>query len=67
MTTDGTSKPMREQKRGLSRYASMPLPIKVIFLVGPVVATAFFIIHWFSIPVFGSVLSSTPYYYLLLT
>ncbi|MEW6142304.1 MAG: TRAP transporter fused permease subunit [Chloroflexota bacterium] len=64
----GEARPVtRERKQGLSRYALMPLPIKVIFLVGPVVATILFILHWFSVPVFGTILSSTPYYYLLLT
>jgi TRAP transporter 4TM/12TM fusion protein len=67
MSTSDAKSATRERKQGLSRYALMPLPVKVIFLVGPVIATVLFILHWFSVPVFGTVLSSTPYYYLLLT
>lgn len=68
MPSEGDSRPAsRERRQGLSRYDLMPLPVKVLFLAGPVVATIFFILHWFSVPVFGTILSSTPYYYLLLT
>ncbi|AKG53946.1 hypothetical protein DGWBC_1299 [Dehalogenimonas sp. WBC-2] len=43
----------------------MPLPVKVIFLLAPVVAVVLFIFHWFSIPIFGKVMAGTVYYYLL--
>jgi TRAP transporter 4TM/12TM fusion protein len=43
----------------------MPLPIKVIFITGPVLSVIMFVIHHFSIPVFGQLLASTPYYYAL--
>ncbi len=67
MSTSDARSATRERKQGLSRYALMPIPIKVVFLAGPVVATVLFVLHWFSVPVFGTILSSTPYYYLLLT
>ncbi len=50
---------------GLSRYHLLPLPIKAIFLSAPIAAIFLFIIHWFSIPIFGDVLAGTSYYYLL--
>jgi len=64
METDASIKPLaREKKRGLSRYYFMPLPMKVIFVAGPIIAIVLFILHWFSIPVFGRVLASTFYFY----
>ena len=57
---------MAERKRhGLSRYYFMPRPIKILFLVGPVLALVLFVLHKLSVPVFGTVLASTSYYYLL--
>jgi TRAP transporter 4TM/12TM fusion protein len=50
---------------GLSRYYYMPRPIKAIFILAPVVAIGLFIVHWFSIPIFGHVLAGTIYSYLL--
>ncbi|MEW6142734.1 MAG: TRAP transporter fused permease subunit [Chloroflexota bacterium] len=65
-TTSSGSKPMEmERQRGLSRYHFMPLPIKVIFIAGPIVSVTMFILHYFSIPVFGQLLASTLYYYAL--
>lgn len=58
-----TSEP--DRGGGLSRYYYMPLPVKVIFLLAPVVAVVLFIFHWFSIPIFGKVMAGTVYYYLL--
>ena len=67
MSTNTTSAKSaeRERQRGLSRYHLMPLPIKVIFITGPVLSVIMFVIHHFSIPVFGQLLASTPYYYAL--
>ena len=50
---------------GLSRYYYMPKPIKAIFLLAPIVASVLFVIHWFSIPIFGNILAGTVYSYLL--
>ncbi|QNT76696.1 TRAP transporter permease [Dehalogenimonas etheniformans] len=50
---------------GLSRYHYMPKPVKVIFLLAPVIASTLFVIHWFSIPIFGHILAGTIYSYLL--
>jgi TRAP transporter 4TM/12TM fusion protein len=50
---------------GLSRYYFLPAPIKIIFLAAPVAAIALFVLHWFSIPVLGSVIAGTSYYYLI--
>ena len=50
---------------GLSRYYYMPRPIKAAFILAPIVAVTLFIFHWFSIPIFGEVLSGTAYSYLL--
>ena len=50
---------------GLSRYHHMPPVVKAIFILAPIAATALFLLHWFSIPVFGNVLAGTVYYYLL--
>jgi len=58
-------KPAMERKRGLSRYYFMPRPIKFFFVIGPIFTVVLFILHWFSIPVFGQVLASAPYYYLI--
>lgn len=65
--TEITDQPQKKKPShgGLSRYYHLPKPIRVIFLVGPVVAIILFILHWFSVPVGGSVLSATRYYYLL--
>ena len=50
---------------GLSRYASMPRPVKYIFLLTNFSAVALFIFHLFAIPIAGRVMSGTMYYYLL--
>jgi TRAP transporter 4TM/12TM fusion protein len=52
-------------KRGLGRYHHLPKPVKIVYLLAPVAALALFICHWWSIPIFGSVLAGIPYYYLL--
>lgn len=64
METDASVKPMTmEKKRGLSRYYFLPWPMKVVFVMGPIIALVLFILHWFSVPVFGRVLASTFYFY----
>jgi TRAP transporter 4TM/12TM fusion protein len=50
---------------GLSRYASLPRWVKVIFLTTNMASILLFIFHWFAIPINGVVLSGTSYYYLL--
>ena len=50
---------------GLGRYRYLPKPVKAVYLAAPLVALGLFIIHWFSIPVFGQVLAGIPYYYLM--
>jgi len=60
-----TTRKTEARRGGLSRYYHMPAPVKVIFLVGPMVAITLFILHWFSVSIFGEVLASTRYYYLL--
>jgi TRAP-type uncharacterized transport system fused permease subunit len=52
-------------KRGPGRYYYLPKPVKIVYLLAPVAALALFICHWWSIPIFGSVLAGIPYYYLL--
>ena len=59
--TGGTEEP----KSGLSRYWYLPRPMKVIFIGGSMAAMIFFILFWFSIPIFGEVLTSTRYYFIL--
>jgi TRAP transporter 4TM/12TM fusion protein len=63
METDVSVKPVMEKKRGLSRYYFLPWPMKIIFVLGPIIAMILFILHWFSVPVFGRVLASTFYFY----
>ncbi|WP_076004353.1 TRAP transporter permease [Dehalogenimonas formicexedens] len=43
----------------------MPRTVKAVFLAMPVIASILFVIHWFSIPIFGHVLAGTVYSYLL--
>ena len=54
-----------ERKGGLSRYWYLPRPVKVLFIGGSLAAMIFFILFWFSIPIFGEVLTSTRYYLIL--
>ncbi|MBN1368952.1 MAG: TRAP transporter fused permease subunit [Dehalococcoidaceae bacterium] len=49
----------------LSRYWQLPLIFKIIFLMVPVASVILFVLHWFSIPVFGYVFAGTTYYYLI--
>jgi len=49
----------------LSRYNLLPKPVKAIYLLVPLIAVTMFVLHWFSIPVFGHVLAGTIYYYLI--
>lgn len=39
--------------------------MKFVYLAVPVLAVTLFILHWFSIPVFGHVFAGTVYYYLI--
>ena len=50
---------------GPGRYRFMPKPAKIFYLLTPVLAITLFVVHWFSIPIFGKVMASTVYYYLL--
>jgi len=43
----------------------MPLPFKIIFIGSSLAALVIFILFWFSIPVFGEVLTGVWYYYIL--
>jgi hypothetical protein len=52
-------------RSGHGRYELLPRPIKVIYLLAPVAAPVLFVLHWFSVPLFGHVLAGTAYYYLL--
>ena len=63
--SEAITAPLGEKKHGLSRYHYMPRPVKIIFLLGPVVAIILFILHWFSVPIGGEVLASARYYYLI--
>ena len=54
-----------ERKGGLSRYWYLPRPMKILFIGGSLAAMIFFILFWFSIPIFGEVLTSTRYYFIL--
>ncbi|MEW6142445.1 MAG: TRAP transporter fused permease subunit [Chloroflexota bacterium] len=54
-----------QRKGGLSRYWLMPLPFKIIFITSSLAALVIFILFWFSIPVFGNVLTGVWYYYIL--
>jgi TRAP transporter 4TM/12TM fusion protein len=61
------AEPEREDqpKSGLSRYYYFPKPVKIIFVTSAMVAMFLFILFWFSVPIFGTILTSTFYYYLL--
>lgn len=50
---------------GISRYEILPRPIQFIFLSGTLLSVILFILYWYSIPIFGEVLTGTRYYYLL--
>lgn len=50
---------------GPGRYRFLPRPAQIIYLLAPLVAISLFVIHWFSLPVFGKVMAGTVYYYLL--
>jgi len=67
VSPDGHRPMEMEKRRGLSRYYFMPRPVKVLFLLGPVVSVILFVLHFFAIPVFGQLLASTPYYLALFT
>lgn len=56
---------VQQQKGGLSRYWLMPLPFKIIFIASALTAMVIFILFWFSIPVFGNILTGVWYYYIL--
>lgn len=49
----------------LSRYHQLPPVFKFIFLMVPFISVMLFVLHWFSVPVFGYVLAGTTYYYLI--
>jgi len=49
----------------LSRYWYLPRPMKVLFIGGSLAAMIFFILFWFAVPIFGEVLSSVRYYFIL--
>ena len=52
-------------EHGISRYRFMPAPVKVIYLGTTVTAIILFVFYWMAIPIGGTVLSGTTYYYLL--
>lgn len=63
-----TSSQINPQARSrLSRYDLLPTPVKMVYLLIPALAGILFILHWFSIPVFGHVFSGVTYYYLIYT
>jgi TRAP transporter 4TM/12TM fusion protein len=49
----------------LSRYHLLPFPVKILYLAVPVFAVVLFILHWFSVPIFGHIFSGIFYYYLI--
>lgn len=49
----------------LTRYDSLPRPVKAIYLGTTVTAVALFVLYWLAVPVGGKVLSGTTYSYLL--
>jgi len=49
----------------LSRYRQLPPVFKITFLLVSVASVIPFVLHWFSIPVFGYVFAGTTYYYLI--
>ncbi|NLE90053.1 MAG: TRAP transporter fused permease subunit, partial [Dehalococcoidales bacterium] len=66
--TEGSSASNREgasPRSRLSRYNLLPAPVKFVYLTVPILTIILFILHWFSIPVFGHVLSGIVYYYLI--
>lgn len=54
-----------DSQSGMSRYATLPTPVKVLYLGTTLASVLLFLFYWLAIPIGGRVLGGTYYFYLL--